>query len=102
MQPGQTADEWLANFAAGACLTPRENWIPVPIGASAGFIDSDGCEAPDPPLGKGGALFDAVVIVGNRAYSFTMDGEVSHSDFVSVLATVTLDPESAVDPSPSP
>jgi hypothetical protein len=99
---GETADQWLAAYAASACMTPRSSWPSVVIGASTGLIDADGCEAPDPPLGKGGPLFDAVVIVGGRAYNFTMDGELSHSDFVSFLAAVTLDPASAVDGSPSP
>jgi hypothetical protein len=72
----------------------------VRIGTSTGFIDADGCEAPDPPLGKGGAVYDAVVMVDGRAYDFTMDGELSHADFVAVLATVALDPASAFDPPP--
>ena len=92
---GQSADQWLAAYAAGACITPRSSWLTVPIGTATGYIDADGCEAPDPPLGKGGPLFDAVVIVGGRAYSFTMDGKLSHSDFVSFLAAVSLDPASA-------
>jgi hypothetical protein len=99
---GQTADQWLAAYAVSACITPRSSWPTVAIGASTGLIDADGCEAPDPPLGKGGPLFDAVVISDGRAYSFTMDGELSHSDFVSFLAAVSLDPASAVDGSPSP
>jgi hypothetical protein len=102
LAPGQTAEAWLSEFAAQACITPRQNWLNVRIGASTGLIDADGCEAPDPPLGKGGALYDAVVIVDGRAYDFTMDGELSHSDFVAVLATVVLDPATALDPTFSP
>jgi hypothetical protein len=102
LAPGQTAEDWLSGFAAQACITPRATWLNVRIGASTGLIDADGCEAPDPPLGKGGALYDAVVIVDGRAYDFTMDGELSHSDFVAVLATVALDPASALDSSPHP
>ena len=101
LAPGQTADAWLAAFAGQACITPRDSWLTVRIGTATGFIDADGCEAPDPPLGKGGAVYDAVVIVDGRAYDFTMDGELSHTDFVAVLATVALDPVSALDPSPS-
>lgn len=102
LAPGQTVDAWLSEFAAQACITPRQNWLNVRIGAFTGLIDADGCETPDPPLGKGGALYDAVVIVDGRAYDFTMDGELSHSDFVAVLATVALDPASALDPTSSP
>jgi hypothetical protein len=102
LAPGQTAEAWLSDFAAEACITPRDNWLSVPIGGSMGLIDADGCEAPDPPVGKGGALYDAVVILDGRAYDFTMDGELSHTDFVALLATVRLDPASAVDPTSSP
>jgi hypothetical protein len=102
LAPGETADQWLAAYATSACITPRSSWPSVDIGSATGLIDSDGCEAPDPPIGKGGPLFDAVVVVGGRAYSFTMDGELSHSDFVSFLAAVTLDPASAVDGPTSP
>ena len=99
---GQTADEWLAAFSAGSCLGLPANWRSVAIGAAEGLIDADGCDAPGAPLGKGGQLFDAVVISGGRAYNFTMDGQVSPADFVAVLAPVTLDPASADDSSSSP
>jgi hypothetical protein len=99
---GQTPEEWLASYAAGSCLGPPSSWPTVPIGTATGQITANGCEAPGPPLGKGGRIFDAVVIVGGRAYNFTMEGELTPSDFVAVLAAVTLDPASAVDASPPP
>jgi hypothetical protein len=102
LPPGETPDEWLTAYAPSACITPRTDWPTVYIGAATGQITSDGCEAPDPPLGKGGPLFDAVVVLDGRAYDFTMDGELSHADFVAVLAAVSLDPTSAVDGPPSP
>jgi hypothetical protein len=102
LAPGETADQWLATYGVGACLGPRANWPSVAIGTATGLIDADGCVAPGPPYGKGGRLFDVVVIVDGRAYNFAMDGELSHSDFVAVLATVTFDPASAVDPLLSP
>jgi hypothetical protein len=101
LAPGQTADAWLSAFAAQACITPREKWLNVRIGGATGLIDADGCEAPDPPLGKGSPLYDSVVIVDGRAYNFTMDGQLSHADFVAVLATVALDPASGLDPTSS-
>lgn len=102
LAPGQTADAWLSAFSGQGCITPRDKWLTVRIGIATGLIDADGCEAPDPPHGKGGAVYDAVVIVGGRAYDFTMDGELSHSDFVALLATVSLDPGSAIDSSAQP
>jgi hypothetical protein len=99
---GQTAEEWLQAFSAGSCLGDPSNWHPVSIGTVDGLIDADGCDAPGAPLGKGGQLFDAVVVFDGRAYDFTMDGQVSHADFVAVLATVTLNPAAAVDTSASP
>ncbi len=100
--PGQTAKEWLKAFSVGSCLGDTSNWHSVAIGTASGLIDADGCDAPGAPLGKGGQLFDAVVVTGGRAYNFTMDGQASHADFVAVLATVILDPASAVGSSASP
>ena len=99
---GETADQWLDEYGVGACLGPRANWLSVPIGSATGLLDADGCPAPNGTIVVDGRLFDAVVIVGGRAYNFTMDGELSHADFLAVLATVTLDPASAIDGSPSP
>jgi hypothetical protein len=99
---GQTPEAWLAAHAAESCLGEPSSWPTVPIGTATGYITADGCEVPDPPIAKGGRIFDAVVIVGGRAYDFTMDGELTPADFVAVLAAVTLDPASAVDASPPP
>jgi len=98
---GQTADDWLLAYGDGACSGPVATWQSVPIGNATGLIDADGCVASGVPSGKGGPLFDAVVIYGGRAYNFAMAGELSHADFLAVLATVTLDPASATTP-PAP
>jgi hypothetical protein len=102
LAPGQTAEDWLAAYAAGSCLGQPSSWPNVPIGSAMGWITANGCEVPDPPLAKGGRIFDAVAVVGGRAYNFTMDGELTPADFGAVLAAVTLDPASAVDASPPP
>ena len=99
---GQSPEAWLAAYAAQSCLGDPSNWPTVPIGTANGYLTADGCEVPDPPIAKGGRVFDAVAIVGGRAYDFTMDGELTPADFVAVLAAVTLDPASAVDASPPP
>ncbi len=99
---GQTADQWLDAYDARACLGPRASWLEVPIGGTTGWIDADGCPATGATIVPNGRLFDAVVIVGGRAYNFTMDGQVSHADFLAVLSTLTIDPASAVDGTPLP
>jgi hypothetical protein len=99
---GQTPEAWLAAYAAQSCLGQPSTWPTVAIGAATGYLTANGCEVPDPPIAKGGRIFDAVVVVGGRAYDFTMDGELTQGDFVAVLAAVTLDPASAVDASPPP
>ena len=98
----ETADQWLATYGVGSCLGPQAQWPHVTIGTGTGLVDANGCVAPGPPFGKGGRLFDAVVIVGGRAYNFAMGGELTYADFVAVLSTVTLGPARAVDPTLSP
>ena len=98
----ETTDQWLATYGVGSCLGPPANWLPVEIGTASGLMDADGCVAPGPPFGKGGQLFDAVVIVDGRAYSFAMDGELSRADFAAFLRTVTFDPAAAIEPSQAP
>jgi hypothetical protein len=99
---GQTPEACLAAYAAGSCLGQPSTWPTVAIGSATGYLAADGCEVPDPPIAKGGRIFDAVAIVGGRAYNFTRDGELTRADFVAVLAAVSLDPGSAVDASPPP
>ena len=98
----ETADQWLATYGVGSCLGAQAEWPRVTIGTATGLVDANCCVAPGPPFGKGGRLFDAVVIVGGRAYNFAMEGELTYADFVAFLSTVTLNPATAVDPTPSP
>lgn len=102
LAPGQTSEQWLAAYSSASCIGPPETWSTVAIGAATGFIDADGCVAPGAPFSREGPLFDAVVIVGERAYAFSMSGELTLADFTAVLATITLDPASAVDATSSP
>jgi hypothetical protein len=99
---GQTPEDWLAAYAPASCIGGVETWPTVAIGSVTGYITANGCEAPDPPVAKGGHLFDAVAVVGGRAYNFTMDGELTLADISAVLAAVALDPASAVDAPPQP
>jgi hypothetical protein len=89
---GQTADQWLAAYAGG---TDRATWPTIPIGGETGYITSDGVAAAGGTIAPGGRMFDAVVVSGDRAYNFNMDGNVDRPTFEAFLATITLDPASA-------
>ncbi len=88
---GQTADEWLAAYAGG---TDRATWPTIPIGGQTGYITADGVAAAGGTIAPGGRMFDAVVVSGDRAYNFNMDGNVDRPTFEAFLATITLDPAS--------
>jgi hypothetical protein len=86
---GQSADDWLTAYAAGA---DRATWSTVPIGGETGYITADGVVAAGGTISPGGLMFDAVVIGGDRAYNFNMDGKVDRPTFDAFLATIALDP----------
>ena len=91
---GQTADQWVSAYANGA---DPSSWPPLTIGGQAGKIDYDGVPAAGGTIAPGGLMYDAVVVVGNRAYNFNMDGNVDRATFDAFLATVVFDPASAAD-----
>lgn len=92
--PGQTADDWTRAYVGDQpadCGTREE----VPLGGSVATFNLNGCRG----LGRlGGRVYDIVVVVGGRAYNFTFEGEVDRGFVDAVLATLTIDPASAVDP----
>jgi len=95
---GQTADAWLAAYAGGADPT---TWPAVDIGGQSGKVDYDGGPAASGTVAPGGVMYDAVVVVGGRAYNFNMDGLIDRPTFEAFLATVTFDPGSAAQPVPA-
>ena len=98
---GMSLELWLTAHGINACLGPRSNWRPVQIASFPAWLYSDGCLADGPPFGFGGRSFDAIAGAGGRVYLFTLRGGVTHEDASALLSTITFDPESAVDPSPS-
>jgi hypothetical protein len=48
----------------------------------------------------GGRVYDLAVVVGGRGYNFTMEGQVDHTFWLAMLATVTFIPQSATDVNP--
>jgi hypothetical protein len=90
---GQSAKAWV-----DAYMATQVTWCGVreeiPLGGTQGTIGLNGCNG----LGRlGGRVFDVVVVVGRRAYNFTMEGKVDHAFLLAMLATVEFDPASAVD-----
>ncbi len=97
---GQTADQWMTAYANGVSTS---SWATVTIGGQAGKITRDGVPAAGGTVAPGGVMFDAVVVVGGRAYNFNMDGIVDRPTFNAFLTTVTFDPPAADDsPAASP
>ena len=99
LQPGQSVEQWLDLYAAGA---DRTSWPTVEIGGNTGYIDADGVLARGGTVASGGVMYDAVVIVDGRAYNFNMDGRVDRSVFEAFLATVQFVAAGADFPPPSP
>jgi hypothetical protein len=96
--PAGSADAWvqaeidLNIVCEGLHPVPEQ----VPVGRFIGIIEQNGCN-----MGLG-RLFDVLVVVGGRGYDLTMDGDVTHDQFLAVLATVEFDPASAFAVVPLP
>lgn len=89
LEAGQTTDQWMTAYAGNP-----STWPTVMIGGHPGRIDADGFAAGGGTINPGGLMYDAVVVVGRRAYNFNMDGTVDRATFEAFLATVTFDPRS--------
>jgi hypothetical protein len=90
---GQAAEAWVDAYAA-----TWPDWCGVreqiPLGGTQATIGLNGCHG----LGRlGGRVYDLVVVVGSRAYNFTMEGNVDHDFLLAMLATIEFDPSSARD-----
>jgi hypothetical protein len=66
----------------------------IPLGGTRAIIGLNGC----PGLGRfGGRIFDLVLVVEDRAYDFTTEGNIDRDFLEAFLATIDFDPSSAVD-----
>jgi hypothetical protein len=85
---GQSAEDWLTSYAGGA---DRAGWKEIPIDGETGYLTADGVAAASGTISPGGLMYDAVVISGDRAYNFNMDGKVDRAMFDAFVGTVVLD-----------
>ncbi len=102
---GQTEEEWVAAFfrpfeggvscanASDLATSPR-----LPIDGRSGYLDLAGCPiSSDAVISERDVVFDAFVFAADRVYQITLDGDVDLAYFEAFLATLKLDPASAID-----
>jgi hypothetical protein len=103
---GQTPEEWVASWfppfkGSGNCpnasvlaASPR-----IPIDGQSGYLDIAGCPMDaDLTISTPDTKFEAFVFSADRVYQITFDGNVDLAYFEALLATMQLDPSSAIDP----
>jgi hypothetical protein len=101
---GQTDADWLASFAhiyqgAAPCGTAPAASPRVTIDGHSGYLVNVGCPLPaDSTFSTPDIRFRAIVIADGRVYDVQLDGNVDRSYFDALVATIRLDPASAVDP----
>ena len=106
LKAGETADQRLQAMIKGSpvCTAVVPASKTIPVGDQVGTVAVNGCVIPpnQSPMIPGERAYAVYLVVGGRAYDFLLDGAVDPAYLEAMLATVTFDPASAVDPSPSP
>jgi hypothetical protein len=110
LDAGQTEAQWIAAYfrpfqgdvtcanASDLAASPR-----LPIDGQSGYLDIAGCPmSADAALSATDLVFNAFVFAGDRVYQITLDGDVDLAYFEALLATMKLDPASAIDPPATP
>ena len=100
---GQTEAQWLASFAQpfdlGTCTGDRAAWPRLTVDGASGYLDIEACPLPsDTGFSTPDLLFQLVVFSGDRVYQIGLDGAVDRAYFEAFLASIHLDPASALDP----
>ncbi len=105
---GQTEQQWIAAYfrpfeGSATCAYDLATSPRLPIDGQSGYLDLAGCpiSTNDAPVSPRDIVFEAFVFSGDRVYQITLDGDVDLAYFEALLATLKLDPASAIDP-PSP
>jgi hypothetical protein len=107
LESGQTEASWLASFGQEyylrRCSGERDSWPRVTVDGRLGYLDLNACPRPaDDGFSTPDIAFDVIVFAGDRVYRIGLDGVVDLGYFEAILATVRLDPASAIDPPASP
>ena len=107
LEPGQTEASWIASYGQEyflrRCSGDRAGWPRVSVDDTSGYLDLNGCPlAIDQEISDPDVAFDVIVFAGDRVYRIGLDGVVDLGYFEAILATVRLDPASAVHPPETP
>jgi hypothetical protein len=110
LDAGQTEADWVAAYfrpfqgsvdcanASELAAAPR-----LLVDGESGYMDIAGCPmSADAALSASDVVFNAFVFVADRVYQITLDGDVDLAYFEAFLATMKLDPGSAIDPPATP
>ena len=108
LKPGETPAGRLQAMigASPVCQARVPGPATVLVGDQPGTVAVNGCSSASPAFFGGisprGYFYVVVLVLDNRAYEFILDGAVDPAYLQAMLATVALDPSSAVDPGASP
>ena len=107
LQAGQSEASWLASFGQDyflrRCSGDRAAWPRIMVDGRSGYLDLNACPLPaDEDFSTPDVAFNVIVFAADRAYRIGLDGVVDLGYFEAILATVRLDPASAMDPPEGP
>jgi hypothetical protein len=107
LEAGQTEASWIASFGQDyylrRCSGDRATWSRVTVDGRSGYLDLNACPvAADVAFSTPDVAFDVIVFAADRVYRVGLDGAVDFGYFEAILATVRLDPASAIDPPEGP
>ena len=101
--PGESESQWIASFAhpydLGTCTADRAAWPRLTVDGASGYVDLEACPLPaDRGFSAPDLQYEVLVFSGGRVYQIGLDGVVDRGYFEAILATLRLDPASAMDP----
>jgi hypothetical protein len=95
-----TEEERLVAPRVVRCDGDPSTWPRLAIDGESGYLSGAGCTTPadNGRFAERDVSFHALVFSGGRFYMISLNGDVELADFKALLATIRLDPSSAIDP----
>jgi hypothetical protein len=104
LEAGQTEASWIASsfgqqYYLQRCIGDPAAWPRVTVDGRSGYLDLNACPlSADSNFSTPDVAFDVIVFAADRVYRIGLDGVVDLGYLEAILATVRLDPASAIDP----